>query len=187
MCKTPSNSPSISPCKSTKRDGSPCQGRGLEQFDGYCIAHAPPHLTRAWRAKGGKNSSTAARYEERIPEHLKKLLTKLAKGLDDVYDGTISPATYNAVCKGVSATLEVHRQAQKDMDRRHAEEVKTAAQEVSGVHGDLEILTAAINDQDNEYRQRGLVDQGLATLEESSDPDQPAIAILTPEGKRRFG
>ena len=35
-----------SPCKSVKRDGSPCKGRGLEQYDGYCIAHAPAHLTR---------------------------------------------------------------------------------------------------------------------------------------------
>ena len=28
-------------CRSIKRDGSPCQGQGLERFDGYCIAHAP--------------------------------------------------------------------------------------------------------------------------------------------------
>ena len=29
------------PCKSLKKDGSPCQGQGLSQFDGCCIAHVP--------------------------------------------------------------------------------------------------------------------------------------------------
>ena len=42
-------------CKSFKRDGSPCQGQGLEQFDGYCIAHAPadqsPRLARPRRPR----------------------------------------------------------------------------------------------------------------------------------------
>ena len=54
-------------CKSIRKDGSLCQGQGLEQFDGYCIAHAPADITRAWRARGGTNSSTAARLDKRIP------------------------------------------------------------------------------------------------------------------------
>ena len=29
------------PCKRLKKDGSPCQGQGLSQFDGCCIAHGP--------------------------------------------------------------------------------------------------------------------------------------------------
>ena len=33
-------------CKSIRKDGSPCQGNGLKQFDGYCIAHAPADKTR---------------------------------------------------------------------------------------------------------------------------------------------
>ena len=30
------------PCKGIKKDGTPCQGHGLTQYDGYCIAHDPP-------------------------------------------------------------------------------------------------------------------------------------------------
>ena len=45
-------------CKSFRRDGSPCQGQGLEQFDGYCIALASADTIRAWRARGGNASST---------------------------------------------------------------------------------------------------------------------------------
>ena len=197
MCKTHSNSPcnstsespSHSPCKSTKRDGSPCQGRGLEQFDGYCIAHAPPHLTRAWRAKGGKNSSTAARQDKRVPEHLKDLVTELTKGFHEVHAGTLAASDYNAMCRGVSTLLQLHSRVEKDMEVIRAEETQTAAQEVVGVHGDIEILTAAaaMVDKENEYRQRGLADQGLATLEKSSDPGQSPRAVLTNEGKRRFG
>ncbi len=29
------------PCQSLKKDGSPCQGQGLSQFDSCCIAHGP--------------------------------------------------------------------------------------------------------------------------------------------------
>ena len=29
------------PCKSLKRDGTPCRGSGFDQLDGYCIANAP--------------------------------------------------------------------------------------------------------------------------------------------------
>ena len=180
---------SKSPCKSTKRDGSPCQGRGLEQFDGYCIAHAPPHLTRAWRAKGGKNSSTAARQDKRIPEHQKELITELTKGFHQVHAGTLAASDYTAMCRGVSTLLQLHSRVEKDMEVIRAEETQTAAQEVVGVHGDIEILTAAadINDQLNQYRFQGLVDQGLATLKESSDANKPPVAVLTAEGRRRFG
>ena len=48
-------------CNSVRTDGSPRQGRGLKQFNGDCIAHASADLTRQWRSRGGKNSSTAAR------------------------------------------------------------------------------------------------------------------------------
>ena len=48
-------------CKSIRLDGSPCNGHGLPQFDGYCIGHAPAHISRPWRVRGGKNSSTAVR------------------------------------------------------------------------------------------------------------------------------
>ena len=40
------------PCKGVNKDGTPCKGNGLDQFDGYCIAHAPASETREWRSRG---------------------------------------------------------------------------------------------------------------------------------------
>ena len=181
MCKTP--------CKSVKRDGTPCQGHGLEQYDGYCIAHVPAHIARPWRVRGGENSSTAARRDKRIPEHLKDLLTQLTDGLAAVRAGTLEPAAYNAMCRGVKTILDLHRIADKEMDVIRAEEIETAAAEVVGVHGDLDILAAAaeINDRQTRYHHHTLVAQGLAKLETPSGDNQPPQAVLTPEGRRRFG
>ena len=44
------------PCKGLKKDGTPCRGNGLEQLDGYCIAHAPADEAWQWRSPGGKAS-----------------------------------------------------------------------------------------------------------------------------------
>ena len=78
-------------CKSFKRDGSPCQGQGLEQFDGYCIAHAPADQTRQWRSRGGTNSSTAARADKRIPERLQSVIKDLAEGFTRCGKGLSAP------------------------------------------------------------------------------------------------
>ena len=59
------------PCKSLKKDGTPCRGNGLDQLDGYCIAHAPADKAWQWRSRGGKASSAAARADKRIPERLR--------------------------------------------------------------------------------------------------------------------
>ena len=58
-------------CKSIRKDGSPCQGHGLKQFDGYCIAHGPADKVREWRSRGGKNSSTAASSTNASPNDCK--------------------------------------------------------------------------------------------------------------------
>ena len=59
-------------CKGIRKDGSPCQGNALDKYDGFCIAHGPaPDQVHEWRSQGGKNSSTAARLDKRIPERLK--------------------------------------------------------------------------------------------------------------------
>ena len=67
-------------CKGVKQDGTPCRGNGLPDFDGYCIAHAPTEKTREWRSRGGKNSSTAARSDKRIPERLRGAIEALDPG-----------------------------------------------------------------------------------------------------------
>ena len=84
-------------CKGIKRDGSPCQGHGLEQFDGNCIAPAPADLTRAWRSCGGASATTAARLDKRIPERLKQAIDPVHASMDRVAEGTRSPAAYNAI------------------------------------------------------------------------------------------
>ena len=176
-------------CKSIKRDGSPCQGQGLEQFDGYCIAHAPADQTRAWRARGGTNSSTAARLDKRIPERQQVVIQALVEGLLAVQEGTLSPAAYSAMCKGAKEVREYYRLADQEMEAIRAEEAQAAAAEIAGAHGDLAILKAAdaIIAQQNQYRIDSLVDQGLATHELARNPNDPPQPVLTDEGRKRLG
>ena len=42
------------PCKGLKKTGTPCRGNGLEQLDGYCIAHAPADEAWQLRSHGSK-------------------------------------------------------------------------------------------------------------------------------------
>ena len=176
-------------CKSFKLDGSPCQGQGLKQFDGYCIAHAPADKTRAWRARGGKNSSTAARLDKRIPERLQGIIKDLAEGFTAVRDGTLSPAAYTAMCRGAKAMNDVYCNADEEMEQIRNEETQAAAEEIAGAHGDLDILAAAaaIIARQNEYRVQSLVEQELAEPELKDDETKPAPHLLTAEGKKRFG
>ena len=176
-------------CNSIKRDGSPCQGQGLEQFDGYCIAHAPADQTRAWRARGGQASSTAARADKRIPERQQVVIQALVEGLLAVQEGTLSPAAYSAMCKGAKEVREYYLLADQEMEAIRAEETQAAAAEIAGAHGDLAILKAAdaIIAQQNQYRIDSLVDQGLATHELARNPNDPPQPVLTDEGRKRLG
>ena len=82
---------SSTPCKSLKKDGTPCRGNGLEQLDGYCIAHAPADKAWQWRSRGGKASSAAARADKRIPDRLSHAIDKLSTGMDQVLEGKLEP------------------------------------------------------------------------------------------------
>ena len=88
------------PCKGVKKDGAPCRGNGNEQLDGYCIAHGAPEKTRAWRVRGGENSSTAARADKRIPERFRPVIQAVTNGIAEVREGTLKPAAYSAICGG---------------------------------------------------------------------------------------
>ena len=177
------------PCKGVKQDGTPCRGNGLPDFDGYCIAHAPTEKTREWRSRGGKNSSTAARSDKRIPERLRGAIEALDQGLLDVREGNLDPAAYSAMCRGVKAMVDLYRLADEEMELIRNEETEATAIEVVGDHGDPAILNAAaqIAAQQNQYRIESLIDQGLATLEQTQDADEPAQPVLTDKGRRRFG
>ena len=179
------------PCKGTNLDGTPCQGNGQAALDGYCIAHAPADKTRAWRSRGGKNSSTASRADKRIPERLRSAIEALEKGLLDVQEGKLKPAAYSAMCRGVKVMAELYRLADVDMEQIRKEEIEAAALEVVGGHGDLSILNAAsqISAEQNQYRIESLIAQGLATLEldQTEDGNETAEPVLTEKGRRRFG
>ena len=179
---------SKTPCKSIKRDGSPCNGKGLEQFDGYCIAHGPADQTRQWRALGGTNSSTAARLDKRIPARLKNMMDMLEDGMNRVLEGTLSSADYTVICRGAKVRIDLYRLADEEMEAIRAEETQTAAEEIAGAHGDLAILKAAdeITAQQNQYRIDSLIDQDLAKCDSPQTDDRPADYVLTDEGRRRF-
>ena len=72
------------PCKGLKKDGTPCRGNGLEQLDGYCIAHAPADEAWQWRSHGGK-ASPASRLpscpQNFLAQSLVNARTSLARAL----------------------------------------------------------------------------------------------------------
>lgn len=177
------------PCKGVKKDGTPCRGNGLPDFDGYCIAHAPADKTREWRTRGGKNSSTAARADKRIPERLRGAIEALDQGLSELREGKLDPAAYSAMCRGAKAMADLYRLADEEMELIRSEEAEATAMEVLGDHGDPAILNVAaqIDAQQNQFRIESLIAQGLASLEQSQAPDEPARPVLTDKGRRRFG
>ena len=177
-------------CKGIRKDGSPCKGKALDQYDGYCIAHGPtPDQAFEWRSQGGKNSATAARLDKRIPERLKGMLDILDDGMKQVIDGTLSPARYTAVCRGVKMKLDVYRLADQDMELIRAEEIQAAAAAYLDTHANLDVLEAAddIAAGLEQYRAEALVDQGFAEIKEPFKPDQPSEIFLNDKGRRRFG
>ena len=176
-------------CKSVKSDGTPCQGQGLEQFDGFCIAHAPTLKTHAWRSRGGKNASNAARADKRIPERLRVAIEALEKGLLKVQKGELEPAAYAAMCRGAKAMADLYRLADLEMEQIRREETQTAAAEIAGGHGDLDILAAAaeITAQENRFRIQSHITQRLVQLDQSGSENEPAGYVLTDAGRRRFG
>ena len=181
---------SKTPCKGIKKDGSPCQGHGLDQFDGLCIAHGPSaDQAHAWRSLGGKNSATAVRLDKRIPERHKDMLALLDDGMKQVKEGTLSPAAYTAICRGAKLKLEVYRLADEEMDLIRSEETQAAAAELAGAPANLDILEAAadIVTKQDRYRSESLVDQGFADFKEKSKPDQPPEVVLNRKGRVRFG
>ena len=134
---------SSTPCKSLKRDGTPCRGNGLDQLDGYCIAHAPADKAWEWRSRGGKASSAAARADKRIPDRLSHAIDKLSTGMDQVLEGKLEPAALSAISRAAKVLIELYRLADQEMDLIRSEETAAAAAQVAGAAGDPELLDAA--------------------------------------------
>ena len=155
------------PCKSLKKDGTPCRGNGLDQLDGYCIAHAPADKAWQWRSRGGKASSAAARADKRIPDRLRDAIDKVSTGMDQVLEGKLEPAALSAISRAAKVLIELYRLADHEMDLIRAEETAAAAAQVAGASGDPELLdaAAAVAAWQDQYRIDSLIDQGLVAPE----------------------
>ena len=175
-------------CKGVRKYCSPCQAKRRRDLDGYCIAHGPADKLRAWRVNRG-SISIATRIDRRVPERLKEIIELLTEGMTAVRQGMLSPAAYNAICNGAKELRAYYKLADEEMEEIRAEEDHAAAVAMAGGHGDLNILNtaAAISEDQNRYSLDSFAAQGLAELEEPSDPDEPATAVLTEEGRQRFG
>ena len=182
---------SSTPCKSLKRDGTPCRGNGLDQLDGYCIAHAPADKAWEWRSRGGKASSAAARADKRIPDRLSHAIDKVSRGMDQVLEGKLEPAALSAISRAAKVLIELYRLADQEMDLIRSEETAAAAAQVAGAAGDPELLdaAAAIAAWQDQYRIDALIDQGLVAPEpvETKGKNQPPAHVLTAAGRQRFG
>ena len=176
-------------CKSFRKDGSPCQGQGLKQFDGYCIAHGPADKVRQWRSRGGKNSATAARLDKRMPARLKQAIDLVHDSMIRVVEGTLSPAACNAACRCAKTLVDLHRRADEEMDLIHSEETQAAAAELAGAPAKPDVLEAvdAITAQQDQHRAESLVAQGFAEFTKPSNPKVPPEMVLNDKGRRRFG
>ena len=178
-------------CKGLRKDGQPCQGLGQEQFKGYCIAHAPADKTHEWRSRGGKASSSAARADKRIPDHLRRPIELVTQGMEDLAEGKIEPAALSALCRAAKTLAELYVHADADMERIQAEEIEAAAAQAAGVFGDPELLdkAAAIAAWQRRYTIESLIQQGIVTLEipQTAADSVPPRPVLTDAGRRRFG
>ena len=177
-------------CKSVRKDGSPCQGRGLKKYDGLCIAHGPaPDQVHEWRSLGGKNSATAARLDKRMPARLKQAIDLVHDSMIRVVEGTLSPAACNAACRSAKTLVDLHRRADEEMDLIRTEETLAAAARFAGAHGDPDILAAAdaITAKQDQHRAESLVAQGFAEITKPTNPKVPPEMVLNDKGRRRFG
>ena len=173
-------------CKSVRKDGAPCQAEAHRDLDGYCFAHGPSDKLHRVRVNRGSDT-IAQRIDQRVPERLKGMIDLLTEGMTAVREGQLSPAAYNTICSGAKELRTFYKMADEEMKEIRAEEDQAAAAAMAGGHGDLNILNTASNEEQNQYSLDSLAQQGLAELEQPSDPDKPAEAVLTAEGRHRFG
>ena len=177
-------------CKGTRKDGSPCKGHALEQYDGYCLAHgAPPEQAHEWRAAGGKNSATAVRRDKRMPEHLKEPIDHIMDHMRRLAEKDPSPAALNALSRAAKTLIELRRFANEEMEIIRAEEIRAAAAARLDVQTDLEVLEVAddIRVMRDRFRRESLVEQGFARFTEPFRRDDPPEVVLNEKGRLRFG
>ena len=177
-------------CKGTRKDGTPCRGVALEQYDGYCLAHgAPPEQAHEWRAAGGKNSATAVRRDKRMPEHLKEPIDHIVDYMRRLAEKDPTPAGLNALSRAAKTLIELRRFANEEMEIIRAEEIRAEAAARLDVQTDLEVLEATddIRAMRDRFRRESFVEQGFARFMEPFTRDDPPEVILNEKGRVRFG
>ena len=177
-------------CKGTRKDGAPCRGVALAQYDGYCLAHgAPPEQAHEWRAAGGKNSATAVRRDKRMPEHLKEPIDHIMDYMRRLAEKDPTPAGLNALSRAAKTLIELRRFANEEMEIIRAEEIRAEAAARLDVQTDLEVLEVAddIRIMRDRFRRESLVEQGFARFKEPFRPSDPPEVILNEKGRLRFG
>ena len=96
------------PCQATRKDGRPCSASALA--DGFCFAHSPSlqEKREAARAKGGKGKSRLARADKLVPATMRPVVRTLLEALDEVRDGTLTPAQASAMAAVAGALVRVY-------------------------------------------------------------------------------
>ena len=174
-------------CTGIRKDGQPCQANGLEQYHGLCLAHgAPPEQAREWRSRGGKNSATAVRRDNRMPEQLKHALDIVQDSMDQLAQQEPTPAICNAISRSAQTLINIRRRADEEMELIRTEEIQAAAAVIAGAHPDLE-AAAGINARLERFSSEALVEQGFAEFKASDNPDDPPDVVLNGRGRLRFG
>jgi len=102
-------------CGAIRTDGKPCTSQVVRE--GKCIGHLS--TSPQARSKGGKNSARAVRAEKRLPGPLRVVGQILRETLQEVRDGSLTPAQGNAMASIASAIIRVHEST--DMEERMAQ------------------------------------------------------------------
>ena len=115
-------------CRGVRRDGSPCQAppHALNGA-GWCWAHSPENAEarRAARAKGGQNRAIAKRVDKLVPATLRPVVGTLLAALDEVHDGTLTPAQASAMAAVAAAVVRVYGLAELEQRVEALEAVAT--------------------------------------------------------------
>ncbi|MDO8674303.1 MAG: hypothetical protein Q7O66_23080 [Dehalococcoidia bacterium] len=94
-------------CTATRKDGKPCGAFALSS--GLCYGHDPARQAdrEAARARGGRNSSTAARLRGAIPARLLPIYDKLELALNEVHTGALDTRRATAMAALARALVAV--------------------------------------------------------------------------------
>lgn len=93
-------------CIANKVDGTRCTAWAI--LNGYCVGHQPN--SAECRAKGGRNRSTKARADKKLPVRIRQIVILLEKALLEVYQGQLSARQASAMASLGGAICKAYEQ-----------------------------------------------------------------------------